>query len=209
MIKKWRASFRNGGRWFSTPKEGRTKSQQDQGHNNCVFDWEGVVQIKYAAPDQTVNKEHYLNVLHWSRDAIWQKQLQLWATGDWQLHHDNVPAHASRLVQSSLAKHQITQVTQPPYSPDLAPCDFWLFPKLKSPLKGKRFQTVDEIQENMAGQLMVNPTKHCSVFWTVEEMLGELCEVPRCLLCRDWGIIVLCTMFLVSCIFFNKCLYFS
>ena len=41
-----------------------------------------------------------------------------------------------------------------PYSPDLVPCDFWLFPKLKSPLKGKRFQTVDEIQENMTGQLM-------------------------------------------------------
>ena len=55
---------------------------------------------------------------------------------------------------SLLVKHQITQVTQPLYSPDLAPCDFQLFPKLKSPLKGKRFQTVDEIQENMTGQLM-------------------------------------------------------
>ena len=32
---------------------------------------------------------------------------------------------------SFLAKHQITQVTQPRYSPDLVPCDFWLFPKLK------------------------------------------------------------------------------
>ena len=38
---------------------------------------------------------------------------------------------------------------------------------------------------------------------------GELCEVPRCLLWRDWGVNVLCTMFLVSCVFFNKCLYFS
>ena len=54
----------------------------------------------------------------------------------------------------SHAKHQITQVTQPHYSPDLAPCDFWFFPKLKSPLKGKRFQTIHEIQENMTGQLM-------------------------------------------------------
>ena len=41
-----------------------------------------------------------------------------------------------------------------PYSPDLAPCNFWLFPKLNSLLKGKRFQTIDEIQENTAGQLM-------------------------------------------------------
>ena len=51
---------------------------------------------------------------------------------------------------------QITQVTQPPYSPDLAPCDFWLFPNLKSPLKGTRFQTINEIQGNMMGQLMAN-----------------------------------------------------
>ena len=41
-----------------------------------------------------------------------------------------------------------------PYSPDLVPCDFWLFPKLKSPWKGKRFQTFNEIQENPTGQLM-------------------------------------------------------
>ena len=36
-------------------------------------------------------------------------------------------------------KHQIIQVTQPLNSQDLAPWDFWLFPKWKSPLKGKRF----------------------------------------------------------------------
>ena len=76
------------------------------------------------------------------------------ATGDWQLHHDNAPAPASHLMQSFLVKHQITQVTQPPYSSDLVPCDFWLFPKLKSRLKGKRFQTIDEIQENKMGRLM-------------------------------------------------------
>ena len=43
--------------------------------------------------------------------------------------------------------------------PNLVPCDFWLFPKLKSPLKGKRFQTMNEIQDKMMGQLMVIPTK--------------------------------------------------
>ena len=66
-----------------------------------------------------------------------------------------------------LAKYQITQVNQPHYSQDLAPCDFWLFSKLKSPLKGKRLHTVDGIQENMTGQLMV---------------MGELCETPGRLL---------------------------
>ena len=42
-----------------------------------------------------------------------------------------------------------------PCIPDLVPFNFWLFPKLKSPLKGKRFQTIDEIQENITGQRMV------------------------------------------------------
>ena len=54
-----------------------------------------------------------------------------------------------------LEKHQIAQVTQPPYSPDLVPCDFWLFPKLKSLLKGKRLQTLSEILLSVMGQLMV------------------------------------------------------
>ena len=43
------------------------------------------------------------------------------------------------LMQTFLAKHHITQVCQSPCSPDLAPCNFWLFGKLKSPLKGRRF----------------------------------------------------------------------
>ena len=43
------------------------------------------------------------------------------------------------------------------FSPTIAPfgtCNFWLFPKPKSPLKGKRFQTISETQENKTGQLM-------------------------------------------------------
>ena len=105
------------------------------------------------------------------------------------MHH-----HASRLVQRFSLKHQITQVTQPTYRADLAPCNFWLFPKLKSPLKGKRFQTVDEIQENRMGQLMAT---------------GRIVRSQDAYFEGDGGIIFLCTVFLVSCIFFSICLHFS
>ena len=37
----------------------------------------------------------------------------------------------------------IKTVPQPPYSPDLVPCDFWLFPKLR----GSRYETTEEIKE--------------------------------------------------------------
>ena len=93
--------------------------------------------------------------------------------------------HASRLLQRFLAKHQITQVTQLHYSSDLTPWNFWIFPKLKLPWKGKRFQTVNEIQENMAGQLTVT---------------GELWEVPGCLLWR--GLRHHCPVYNVSCVLY-------
>jgi len=64
------------------------------------------------------------------------------------LHRDNAPAHASLLIREFLAKQDTIVVPQPPYSPDLAPADFNLFPNLKSTLKGGRFQTIEEIKEN-------------------------------------------------------------
>jgi len=56
-----------------------------------------------------------------------------------RLHHQNAPAHSTTCRQALLAKHHITQVCQPHCSPDLVPCDFWLFQKLNSPLHGRRF----------------------------------------------------------------------
>lgn len=47
------------------------------------------------------------------------------------LLHDNAPAHKSKLVQAYLKEERIVQLSHPPYSPDLSPCDFFLFPKLK------------------------------------------------------------------------------
>jgi len=67
-----------------------------------------------------------------------------------------------RVAAKFLVKHHITQVCQPPYSPDLAPCDFWLFLKLKLPLKGRRFQSAKEIKENATRQLMAIPKKDFS-----------------------------------------------
>ena len=49
------------------------------------------------------------------------------------------PVHNSSLDTDCLTKMGINTVPQPPYSPDLAPCDFWLFPKLRS----CRYETIE------------------------------------------------------------------
>jgi transposase len=67
------------------------------------------------------------------------------------------PAHASLLIRDFLAKLETTVLPQPPYSTDLAPADFFLFQKLKSTLKGQRFQSVEEIKENSPEDLRAIP----------------------------------------------------
>jgi hypothetical protein len=67
----------------------------------------------------------------------------------WLLHHDNAPSHTSVLTQQFLVKKKIPVIPHPTYSPDLAPCDCFLFPKMKLKLKGRRFDTIVEIQAKL------------------------------------------------------------
>ncbi|KAJ4442248.1 hypothetical protein ANN_12114 [Periplaneta americana] len=121
------------------------------------FDVRGIVHHEYALEGQMVTKEYYHDVLWRLRDAVRRKRPDMWMANNWHLHHDNAPAHSSQLIHTFLAKHGITTVRQPPYSVDLAPCDFWLFPKLKTPLKGSRFESREEIMRNATTELNTIP----------------------------------------------------
>ena len=92
------------------------------------------------------------NVPLWKLSG-WIRSLQPWATGDWQLYHNNTPSQVSHLVQffCETSNHPGDSA---PLQPRFGALWLLTFPKLKSPLKGKRFQTVNEIQENTMGQLM-------------------------------------------------------
>jgi len=118
-----------------------------------LFDWKGIVHHEFVPRGQMVNKQLYQEVLARLRDAMRRKRPELWENQTWMLHHDNAPAHASLLIRSYLAKHQTSVMPHPPYSPNLAPADFFLFAKLKITLKGRRFQTIEEIQENVIREL--------------------------------------------------------
>ncbi|EGI67248.1 Mariner Mos1 transposase, partial [Acromyrmex echinatior] len=65
------------------------------------------------------------------------------------LHHDNARSHTAFIVANYLARSNTPVVPQPPYSPDLAPCDFFLFPRLKRELKGKHWESVENIQKHV------------------------------------------------------------
>jgi hypothetical protein len=58
----------------------------------------------------------------------------------------NTPAHNALSVKQFLANKNITVLQHPPYSPDVAPCDFYIFIKIKSVLKGTHFVLVENVK---------------------------------------------------------------
>ena len=63
------------------------------------------------------------------------------------LLHDNAPIHKSAVAQVAVQRSGFVELAQPPYRPDLAPSDFYLFGHLKKHLKGKIFAGKDELMQ--------------------------------------------------------------
>ena len=63
------------------------------------------------------------------------------------LHHDNAPAHRANQTKDFLAENQVQELLHPPYSPNLAPCDFFMFPQVKSQLHSIHYYSPEEAVE--------------------------------------------------------------
>jgi len=90
----------------------------------------------------------YTDILCCLRDAVRSKHQEKWGTNSWFPLHYNAPAHWSVLVEDFLAKNNVKTLEHPPYSPDLAPADFYQFPQVKSAMKGCCFCDANDIIKN-------------------------------------------------------------
>ena len=57
--------------------------------------------------------------------------------------HDKARSHTTAAVTDLLRRWQWEILEHPPYSPDMSPCDYDLFAKVKEPLRGTRYNTRD------------------------------------------------------------------
>lgn len=114
------------------------------------FDSRGLVYTHYVPQGQTVNSHYYCSVLDTLREHIRRKRPNLVSAG-WFLHHDNARPHVCGHTREFLARRGIQVVPHPPYSPDLAPADFWLFPHVKINIAGRRFDTFQELKNAWEG----------------------------------------------------------
>ena len=105
------------------------------------FNSTGMIYMHWVSTGQTVNKEYYIEVLREFSKRFCQKRPALFKSGQGQ--QDNAPVNNSILVTDYLTKMGINTVPHRPYSPDLAPCDFCLFPKLR----GCHYEITEEMKE--------------------------------------------------------------
>ena len=145
----------------------------------AFFDSRGVVHKDFVPPGQTVNAAFYVEMLKRLKKRVARIRPEIANT--WVLHHDNTPSHASLLVREFLAKGTVATLRQPPYSPDLALSDFFLFPWLKSSLKGHHFGTVENVQAAVTNALKEIPVQDFQASYDAWQNRWQRCiDVQGC-----------------------------
>ena len=88
--------------------------------------------------DWVISNWNRCNHIHWPITCYSKKQPSKGWSGV-HLLHDNASSHKCEVVKSFLASEKVKVLNHPPYSPDLSPCDFFLFPRLKKMLSGNKY----------------------------------------------------------------------
>ncbi len=123
----------------------------------AFFDSNGLIHHEYGPFGQTVNATFYLSVLKRLVAHIRRMRSEYHKLRSWCLLHDSAKPHIAHIIQQYFAKNQITILNHPPYLPDLAPSDFFLFPKVKLEMKRTFFQDVHAIQAMVRRHLKAIP----------------------------------------------------
>ncbi len=123
------------------------------------FDSKGVVHCEYLR-NRTVNSQLFVQILGHLQTAMRTKRPRMRL----YLHMDNASSHTARPTKLALLFRGIRTLPHPPYSPDLAPNDFWFYDRLKRALKGRRFRDLDQLEaaaDIEMGNIPSQEFKHC------------------------------------------------
>lgn len=126
------------------PKKAKTVISAGKVMATVFWDSQGIIHIDYLERGRTITGQYYCELLD-RFDASFKEKRTLPYRKKLLFHHDNAPAHSSHIATAKLVELGYELLPHPPYSPDLAPCDFFLFPNLKKSLAGKKFSSNEEV----------------------------------------------------------------
>ena len=149
--------------------EARIKSIRDEKIMASVFFTKsGNICISILEENKTANAMWYRDYCLKSMLNEWKKSHKKCGFDKIQLHHDNAPIHKSSIVKNFITEKNIKLLEHPPYSPDLSPCDFWLFPVIKQRLRGAIYDTRDDVIHGFKKEvekLTINDYNICFESW--------------------------------------------
>ncbi len=111
------------------------------------FDSQGLIYREFVHRPVTINQIVFRQIITRFDIACQNRQPRGTVRGRRFIHMDNASSHTASLTLQHLRNLGWTVLPHPPYSPDLAPNDFWLYPRIKKGLKGCKFHTTQELEE--------------------------------------------------------------
>jgi histone-lysine N-methyltransferase SETMAR len=126
------------------PKKAKTVKSAGKVMATVFWDARGIIYIDYLPPKTTITGEYYAGVLDRFNDALVKKRPHL-QRKKVLFHQDNARVHTSPAPMARFHQYRYELLPHAPYSPDLAPCDYFLFPNMKKWLGGKRFEDREEL----------------------------------------------------------------
>lgn len=126
------------------PKRGKTQQSAGKVMASVFWDAHGIIFIDYLQKGQNINSDYYCALLDRLKAEIAAKRPHM-AKKKVLFQQDNAPCHKSMKTMAKLNELSYELLPHPPYSPDLAPSDYFLFADLKRMLAGKKFKTNDEV----------------------------------------------------------------
>jgi len=106
----------------------------------------GVLLVRFLRKGTTLKGKSYAKILGHLRLAIQIKRGEMWEEGVFLLHDNSLP-HTARVAKDASRDLGFIDMSLPPYRPDLAPSDYYLFPKLKEFLRGKIFSSDAQVEK--------------------------------------------------------------
>ena len=101
---------------------------------SVFFKRSGLVHLSYLEKGKTINHELYIEECLKPIVKVLKNERPITGAKNIKFHHDNARPHIHKNVFEYLEGEKFVMMPHPPYSPDLAPCDFWLFDYIKDRL---------------------------------------------------------------------------
>ncbi|CAF1549287.1 unnamed protein product [Adineta ricciae] len=154
--------------WVSKTDQRPTKVRRNRSSGKRMvaffFMKSGLIKSVTLESDQNITAAWYVNhCLPQLFEAVSQRRKKS-ALRNLILHDDNARPHRAWTTTEFLTQNSVESYQNPPYSPDLSPCDFFLFPRLKKQVRGIQFVDDNSMLpalDQAIGSLTADDFKNC------------------------------------------------